>query len=221
MKVQFVLFHTPHADSFCHSCAITSRSESGRLRSSLRMADGGGRVGVRDRDRLSMRRWRLRGDLDCETADCETAGEYGDVGFMRGAVDVKYPGESSSDSSSEGGYCDYQSIFTCQMPLPRVQYIHPRIFRLQSSEAYSFGSIHLHSKPTVVPLPRVSARESSRPRMAGLAERSCNSTEHGRAASSHVQLPKVRLLGSTSHSPGRKVCRVPDYLDSIYYYYWA
>lgn len=107
MKVQLVLFHTPHADSFCHSCAITSRSESGRLRSSFRTADGGGRVGVRDRDRLSRRRWRRRGDLDSETPDRETEGEYGDgdVGFMRGAVDVKYPGESSSDSSSEGGYC--------------------------------------------------------------------------------------------------------------------
>lgn len=102
MKVQFVPFHTPHADSFCHNCAITSRSESGRLRSNLRMADGGGRVGVRDRDRLSRRLWRLRGDLDCSTE-----GEYGDgdVGFIRGAVDVKYDGESSSDSSSEGGYC--------------------------------------------------------------------------------------------------------------------
>ena len=102
MKVQFVAFNTPHADSFCHSCAITSRSESGRLRSSLRMADGGGRVGVRDRDRLSRRLWRLRGDLDCSTE-----GEYGEgeVGFIRGAVDVKYDGESSSDSSSEGGYC--------------------------------------------------------------------------------------------------------------------
>jgi hypothetical protein len=105
MKVQLVLFHTPHADSFCHSCAITSSNESGRLSSSLRMADGGGRVGVRDRDGLSLCLWRRRGDLDSETPDRETEGEYGDVGFMRGAVDVKYPGESSSDSSSEGGYC--------------------------------------------------------------------------------------------------------------------
>jgi len=66
MKVQFVAFHTPHADSFCHSCAMTSRSESARLRSSLRRAGGGGRVGVRERDWLSACLWRFRGDRDGE-----------------------------------------------------------------------------------------------------------------------------------------------------------
>jgi hypothetical protein len=83
MKVQFVLFHTPHAASFCHNCAITSSNESARLRSSLRTVEGGGCVGVRERDRLSrcLRRDRER----------DAAGEYGegDVGFSRGAVDVK------------------------------------------------------------------------------------------------------------------------------------
>jgi len=68
MKVQFVPFHTPHADSFCHNCPMTSSKESGRLRSSLRAADGGGRVGVREGDRLSMCRRLLRGDLDREMA---------------------------------------------------------------------------------------------------------------------------------------------------------
>jgi hypothetical protein len=64
MKDTFVPFHTPHADSFCHSWAITSSSESGRLRSSLRGADGGARVGVSERD-------RLRGSLDCFRGDCD------------------------------------------------------------------------------------------------------------------------------------------------------
>lgn len=52
MKVQFVPFHTPHADSFCHSWEMTSRRASERFRSSLRNDAGGGRVGVDDRDRL-------------------------------------------------------------------------------------------------------------------------------------------------------------------------
>lgn len=52
MKVQFVPFQTPHADSFCHSCPMTSNSASGRFKSSLRTAVGGGRVGVEERDRL-------------------------------------------------------------------------------------------------------------------------------------------------------------------------
>jgi hypothetical protein len=62
MKVTFVPFHTPHADSFCHSWAITSSSESGRLRSSLRSVGGGARVGVSERDRLRGCRERLFGD---------------------------------------------------------------------------------------------------------------------------------------------------------------
>lgn len=98
MNVQFVAFQTPHADSFCHSCDITSRSESGRLSSSLRTAGRGGRVGVEDRDRLRTScRERFPGDCDCDS-ECE----YGRGWLARGAVEVKYPGESSSDSASEG-----------------------------------------------------------------------------------------------------------------------
>jgi hypothetical protein len=67
MKVTFVAFHTPHADSFCHNWAITSRRESGFLRSSLRGAGGGGRVGVSERDRLRCCRERLLGESDRET----------------------------------------------------------------------------------------------------------------------------------------------------------
>lgn len=63
MKVTFVPFHTPQTDSFCHSWAITSSSESGRLRSSLRGAGGGARVGVSERD-------RLRGCLEVFLGDC-------------------------------------------------------------------------------------------------------------------------------------------------------
>lgn len=68
MKVTFVPFHTPHADSFCQSCAITSSRESGRLRSSLRSVAGGARVGVSERDRLCCRRDRLLGDCDRDSS---------------------------------------------------------------------------------------------------------------------------------------------------------
>jgi hypothetical protein len=68
MKVTFVAFHTPQADSFCHSWAITSSSESGFLRSSLRGAGGAGRVGVSERDRLRCCRERLLGESDLEAA---------------------------------------------------------------------------------------------------------------------------------------------------------
>lgn len=64
MKVTFVPFQTPHADSFCQSCAITSSSESGRLRSSLRGVGGGARVGVSERERLCCRLDLLLGDCD-------------------------------------------------------------------------------------------------------------------------------------------------------------
>lgn len=72
MKVQFVPFQTPHADSFCHSWAITSRRESGRFRSSLRTVDGGGRVGVEERESERLRSCRrcFRGDCDREVC-CE------------------------------------------------------------------------------------------------------------------------------------------------------
>lgn len=83
MKVTFVPFHTPHADSFCHNCAITSSNESGRLRSSLRGASGGARVGVSERDRLRGVRRRLPGDCDLDSA-----GEYAGIGCL-GAVEVK------------------------------------------------------------------------------------------------------------------------------------
>jgi hypothetical protein len=66
MKVQFVPFHTPQADSFCHNCPITSSRASARFSSSFSADDGGGWVGVREGDRLSSRLWRLRGDLDGE-----------------------------------------------------------------------------------------------------------------------------------------------------------
>lgn len=83
MKVTLVPFHTPHADSFCHSWAITSRSESGRLRSSLRGAAAGARVGVSERERLFGCLWRLCGD-----GEGDAVGEY--VGCeCRGVVDVK------------------------------------------------------------------------------------------------------------------------------------
>jgi hypothetical protein len=83
MKVTLVPFHTPHADSFCHNWAITSSSESGRLRSSLRGAGGGARVGVSERDRL--RGWRERLLGDCERG---TAGEKAGRPCL-GAVEVK------------------------------------------------------------------------------------------------------------------------------------
>jgi hypothetical protein len=67
MKVQLVPFHTPQADSFCHSWAMTSSSESARLRSSLRAGAWGGRVGVAERERLWTLCWcRFRGDGDRE-----------------------------------------------------------------------------------------------------------------------------------------------------------
>lgn len=90
-KVTFVPFHTPHIDSFCQSCDMTSSSESAFLNSSLRCAMGG-RVGVEDCDRCGAR-LPLRSD-DLEPC---SVGEYGSG--MRGAVLVKYPGESSSLSS--------------------------------------------------------------------------------------------------------------------------
>jgi hypothetical protein len=93
MNVTFVPFHTPHADSFCHSWAITSRSESARLRSSLRVVDGDARVGVCERERLCTGLCRLLGDCGRESL-----GEKAGCG-RRGAVVVKYPGESSSLSS--------------------------------------------------------------------------------------------------------------------------
>lgn len=62
MKVTFVPFQTPHADSFCHSWAMTSSNESERLRSSLRCWRGGARVGVSERERLRRLRERLFGD---------------------------------------------------------------------------------------------------------------------------------------------------------------
>jgi hypothetical protein len=68
MKVTFVAFQTPQADSFCQSCAMTSRSESGRLRSSLRGVGGGARVGVSERE-------RLRGCLEDLRGDCERVAE--------------------------------------------------------------------------------------------------------------------------------------------------
>jgi hypothetical protein len=98
MKVQFVAFHTPQADSLAQSCDITSRRASGRFRSSFRTEEGAGRVGVLDRDLLSSSRllWLcFRGLRERETA--------GLLASSRGVVEVKYPGESSSESSSEGG----------------------------------------------------------------------------------------------------------------------
>jgi hypothetical protein len=68
MNDTFVAFQTPQADSFCQSWAMTSRRESGRLRSSLRIADGGARVGVSERD-------RLRGCLEDLRGDCERVAE--------------------------------------------------------------------------------------------------------------------------------------------------
>lgn len=69
MNVTFVPFHTPHADSFCHNCAMASRSESARLRSSLRGAEGGARVGVSDRERLRGCLLRLPGVCTGEPPD--------------------------------------------------------------------------------------------------------------------------------------------------------
>jgi len=66
MKDTLVPFQTPQADSFCQSWAMTSRRESGRLRSSLRCWAGGGRVGVSERERLRRLRERLFGERDCE-----------------------------------------------------------------------------------------------------------------------------------------------------------
>lgn len=66
MKVTFVPFHTPHADSFCHSCAITSRRESAFLSSSFRGGACGARVGVISRDRLFAGRLLFCGLLDRE-----------------------------------------------------------------------------------------------------------------------------------------------------------
>jgi hypothetical protein len=56
MKVQFVAFHTPQADSLAQSCDITSSKASGRFNSSFRTEEGGGRVGVLDLDLLSKSR---------------------------------------------------------------------------------------------------------------------------------------------------------------------
>lgn len=83
MKVTFVPFHTPHADSFCQSWAITSRSESARFRSSLRRVGWGARVGVCERERLCTCLWRLLGDCGRDSL-----GEYVGCG-RRGAVVVK------------------------------------------------------------------------------------------------------------------------------------
>lgn len=84
MKVAFVPFQTPHADSFCHNWAITSNRESAFRSSSLRAAGGGACVGVEASDRLGVCRGRLRcGDLSGE----RVFSEYCDRG--RGAVDVK------------------------------------------------------------------------------------------------------------------------------------
>jgi hypothetical protein len=80
MKVTFVPFHTPQADSFCHSWAMTSSSESGRLRSSLRCWAGGARVGVSERDLLRRLRERLFGEREGEKVGCDGC---------RGAVEVK------------------------------------------------------------------------------------------------------------------------------------
>ena len=51
-NVTFVPFHTPHADSFCQSWAMTSSRESAFLSSSFRSAGGGADVGVLSRERL-------------------------------------------------------------------------------------------------------------------------------------------------------------------------
>lgn len=96
MKVTFVPFQTPHADSFCHSCAITSSKASGLLSSSFRGASGGACVGVESLDRLGPCLLLLSG-----LRDDSPPGEKG-CSCLLGAVLVKYPGESSSDSSSEG-----------------------------------------------------------------------------------------------------------------------
>lgn len=66
MKVLLVAFQTPHADSFCQSWAMTSRRASERLSSSFLTAEGGGRVGVEDGERLCTFFLRLCGECEVE-----------------------------------------------------------------------------------------------------------------------------------------------------------
>lgn len=63
-KVTLVPFQTPHADSFCHNCEMTSSRASDLRSSSLRGARGGAWVGVEELERLGACRGRLPGDRD-------------------------------------------------------------------------------------------------------------------------------------------------------------
>ena len=80
-----VPFHTPQADSFSHSWAITSNSESAFLSSRLRSAAGGACVGVAALDWFGRRRMDERGFAPGEL------GVLGERGSLRGrgAVEVK------------------------------------------------------------------------------------------------------------------------------------
>jgi hypothetical protein len=80
-----VPFHTPHADSFCHSWAITSNSESAFLSSRLRSAAGGACVGVAAFEWFGRRRVDERGFAPGVLG---ALGEK-DSSIGRGAVEVK------------------------------------------------------------------------------------------------------------------------------------
>lgn len=85
MNVQLAAFQTPQADSFCHSCPMTSRRESTFLRSSLVSARCGGRVGVCERDRLL----GCLGLLVGEEGEGDEGSENGRDRLLWGAAEVK------------------------------------------------------------------------------------------------------------------------------------
>jgi hypothetical protein len=104
-NVAFVPFHTPHADSFDQSCAITSSIESG-FRNTIWCGEGVGFVfvlilgGSGGGDDSLRRRERT-----------EDAG-------VNGALEVKYAGSSGSESESAASGCWLQGLAGCVSASP-------------------------------------------------------------------------------------------------------